>query len=24
VIVEVRGLTVAGEPIQGTFRLNKK
>jgi hypothetical protein len=24
VIVEVRGLTVAGEPIQGTFKLNKK
>ena len=24
VIVEVRGLTVAGDPIQGTFRLNKK
>jgi hypothetical protein len=24
VIVEVRGLTVAGELIQGTFRLNKK
>jgi hypothetical protein len=24
VIVEVRGLTVAGESIQGTFRLNKK
>lgn len=24
VIVEVRGLTVTGEPIQGTFRLNKK
>jgi hypothetical protein len=24
VIVEVRGLTVAGEPIQGSFRLNKK
>ena len=24
VIVEVRGLTVTGEPIQGTFRFNKK
>lgn len=24
VIVELRGLTVTGEPIQGTFRLNKK